>query len=318
KSMVELATARGPADGPLGAFRLGCQARAQGKHDAAAAAYGRAFAQGGSGFALRHEALLGWLDELEQSGDHAGCAREAVAHEADLRGSSVPSDAAITALQAAEHLDGDAKTAARTFAVRVLRGFVDQPPEGATVDDRGDASASLAEALEQGGDAPGARAVRERWLAMLEKAAREAPSLEAAHTFDYQRANALVALGRADDAVRMLEERVKELPTDYEPVARLASACIKAGRYGDALPAIRKAIELSYGPRRLRYLAVEAKIHGAIGDHTAEIGVLEREVTGWSALPPGQASSASLADAQKRLEAAKQAASAKPAAHKKP
>ena len=318
KSMVELATARGPADGPIGAFRLGCQARAQGKHDAAAAAYGRAFALGGSGFALRHEALLGWLEELDQSGDHAGCAREAVAHEADLRGSSVPSDAAITALGAAEHLDGDAKTATRAFAVRVLRGFVDQPPEGATVDDRGDASATLAEALEQGGDAPGARAVRERWLAMLEKAAREAQSLEAAHTFDYPRANALVALDRANDAVRMLEERMKELPTDYEPFARLASACIKANRYGDALPAIRRAIELSYGPRRLRYMATEAKILGAIGEYGSQVDVLEREVTGWAALPAGQASAPSLADAQKRLDAAKKAATAKPAVAKKP
>ena len=58
---------------------------------------------------------------------------------------------------------------------------------------------------------------------------------EMAQTFDYARANAYVALGRADEAVAMLTRRERELPDSYEPPARLARVLFKSGRLPEAL-----------------------------------------------------------------------------------
>ncbi len=117
-------------------------------------------------------------------------------------------------LDCAGHLpDGPDREAARKAAVARLQAITARPPEGATVDDRADALGILAEALEASKDAAGAKKAQEARLALLEEAARSARTPDEAHTFDYLRANTYVALGRGDEAVRMLEQRERELPT---------------------------------------------------------------------------------------------------------
>jgi tetratricopeptide (TPR) repeat protein len=79
--------------------------------------------------------------------------------------------------------------------------------------------------------------------------------------------NAYLALGRPREAVAMLEERTRELPGRYEPHARLAQALRASGDLERAIVSLERAIELSYGPRKLKYLeqleAMRADLKGS-------------------------------------------------------
>jgi tetratricopeptide (TPR) repeat protein len=185
-----------------------------------------------------------------------------------------------------------------------LREITARPPADASVDDRQDALDQLSEGLATLGDAAGAHAAQEARVTLLEQAAAAARAPAEAQTFDYARANAYLALGRADEAARMLEQRERELPGSYEPPARLAGVLFKTGRLPEALAAIDRAIARAYGPRRLRYLKLRADILDKRGDTAAALAARRDEVKGWEALPPGQASPEQLADARRRLEEA--------------
>jgi tetratricopeptide (TPR) repeat protein len=142
----------------------------------------------------------------------------------------------------------------------------------------------------------------------MERAAAEAPAPEVAATYDYQRAGAYLALGRPDEAVRMLVQRERELPKSYEPPARLADVLVRVGRLPEALKAIDRAIARAYGPRKLRYLKLRAEIQDKLGDRAAQIATLREEVAGHEALARGHANLERLAEAKKRLEEAERAA----------
>lgn len=141
----------------------------------------------------------------------------------------------------------------------------------------------------------------------MERAAREAKSPEEAQTFDYGRANAYLALGRADEAIRMLQARERQMPESYEPPARLAGALFKAKRLGEALAAVDRALALSYGLRRVSHLKLRSAIQTAAGDRPGAVATLRQEVDGYLALPPGQASPERLGDARRRLAEAEAA-----------
>jgi tetratricopeptide (TPR) repeat protein len=133
-----------------------------------------------------------------------------------------------------------------------LQEITRRPPADASIDDRQDALDRLSSGLNALKDEAGARAAQEARAALLEQAAAAAKTPELVQTFDYARANAYLALGRAEEAVRMLEHREKEMPGSYEPPARLAGVLYKSGRLPEALAAIDRAISRAYGPRRLR------------------------------------------------------------------
>lgn len=81
----------------------------------------------------------------------------------------------------------------------------------------------------------------------------------------------------------------------------LASVLFKMGKLPEAQAAIERAIAHAYGPRRLRYLKLRAQVQAKRGDAAGELATLRAEVNGYEALPPGQASPESLADARARL-----------------
>jgi len=193
---------------------------------------------------------------------------------------------------------------ARRIGVERLRELTAHPPPDASVDDRSDALDILSEALSDLGDEAGAQREQEARLGLMEQAAHEAKIPEAAQTFDYGRASAYAALGRFDEALRMLEERARQLPDNYEPPARLASVLLEAKRLPAAMAAIDRALELSYGPRRIAHLKLRAAIQAEMGDRAGALATLRREVAGYEALPKGQASPERLADARRRLAAA--------------
>ncbi len=289
------------ADDPI---RIVAEARAaQAGGDAAKAAtmFERAASKLPADHPRRSEVLAGWVFALYSAKDWAGCAKVAEAHVKDVRGAAIPADFAGNLLMCGERLDEAEKARTRGVAIAALRAFTASPPADASADDRADAWSLLAEALEDAGDEAGSRRAYEAKIQILEKAAAEAKAPEVAATFDYGRAMTYVSLGKGGYAIALLEAREREMPGSYEPPARLASVLSRLGRHADAKVAVDRAIAKAYGPRKLGYLRLRAKILKAMGDAAGALATTRDEVKGWEALPPGQASPSALADAKKRL-----------------
>ena len=301
-----LAEMRGGLTDPASrAFVEARAAHAAGNLEGAAAAYERAVAAAPAAWSSRGAAFVGWMEVLAGAKAWAQCARVGQAHAGEVKGSSAPGDFASYLLSCSEKLPaGPEQASARKAAVALLREITARPPADASIDDRQDALDQLAEGLAALGDEPGAHAAREARVTLLEEAVRATKSPEQAQAFDYARARAYTALGRADEAVRMLEQREREMPGSYEPPARLAGVLFKTGRLPEALGAIDRAVERAYGPRRLRYLELRADILAKKGDLAGSLASRRDEVKGWETLPPGQASPVQLAEARRRLEEA--------------
>ncbi len=309
--MDDRAGAARPPDDPRRLLVEAKRAQAAGAHAAAAAAYRRALERGGAAWTKRSEALAGLLLALSQARDAAACAEVGTAHAAEVQGAALPADFASVLLSCAGGLpEGDPRRRAREAAIARLRAITASPPPDATPDDRADALGILSEALAAGGDAAGARAASEARLELLERAARDSSTPEAAATYDYARAMTYLALGRGGDAVAMLREREAQLPSSYEPPARLAQALHAMGRHAEAREAIDRAIARAYGPRRLRYLKLRAEIQHRLGDRAGRAATLREEVQGYEALAKGHASADHLADARRRLAEAERALAA--------
>ncbi len=301
ESLAQLAGSA-PGDEASRAFAEARAAHAAGELDRAIRTYETAVATSAPTWPSRSAAILGWIQTIHGAKDWMRCARAGVSHLGDITGAALPADASSYVLDCAEHLpEGPDRVAARKAALARLQAITARPPEGATVDDRADALGILAGALEASKDAAGAKKAHEARLALLEAAARGAKTPDEAHTFDYLRAGTYLALGRGDEAVRMLEQRERELPTAYEPPARLAGVLFKTGKLPEAQAAVDRAIARAYGPRKLRYLKLRADIQKKRGDAAGELATLRDEVKGYEVLPPGQASPESLADARGRL-----------------
>ena len=262
-------------------------------------------------WARRNEALIGAMRALTSAHDFPGCGSFGLAHLGDVTGSSSPPDFVDDLRTCAEQsTDIDLKKRIEDITLERLRGLGAHPPEGASIDDRADLLAMLADAEADAGNKGAARTAEEQRLAILEDAAAKAGSPEAARVFDYERMGTYLALGRGDDAVKLFEGRVRDFPDSYEAWARLASTLHAISRDKEALPALEKAITLAYGPRKLRYLGLRAEIQSALGDLDGAVASLEEEVRGAKALPPGQLDEARTKDAEARLARATEARSA--------
>jgi thiol-disulfide isomerase/thioredoxin len=301
ESVAAMWAGREGSIGPLASAR---EASAKRDHARAAKLYGEAAGMAAVGALARSEALVGWIHELRAGRSFPACVEVGRAHLDEVRGAAMPADFAGYLLDCADELPrGPVRDAARAAVVARLEALAKDPPADASVDDRADALGTLAEALASSGDAAGARAAHERRLALLEAAAAKATTPEGAAVWDYLRATTYLALGRAPEAVAMLEARAKALPGSYETAARLADVLAATGRTADALAAEKRAVALAYGPRKLRYLAKQAELELATGDRAAAIATLEAELRGWESLGKGQASPERTDDARRRLVA---------------
>lgn len=293
-----------PGD-PLLLLARASSARAAGDAKKALALYDELLAKTDAKWPRRSEALAGKLNALASSGDPDGCARFGTAHIDEITGAAAPADFASIMLTCAGKLAKSAtQEAAKKKALARIEALVASPPPESTVDDRADVLAMLASAKSEVGDTDGARVAHEKRLAMMEQAAREAKTPEIAATYDYGRAISYLALGRAEEAMRMLEAREREMPKSYDPPARLANVLLRMGKLDAALAANGRAVALSYGPRRLGYLRLRADIQARLGDKQGQIATLREEVAGHEALPKGQLNTAQLDAAKKRLAAA--------------
>jgi len=299
--------ARGRQPDPaVAALLAGARAAAAGRCGEAIGAFARALALGGDGFARRGEAVKGLLYCQRREGRHAACVETGLLEVPRADGASVPADLAGTLLDCADKLsDPGARARAYDVAIERLRREVASPSAGASVDDRSDALAQLAVALRARGEAPEAEALLDRQRALLEQAAARAGSPEARAAFDYARMNLYLAAREGERAVALLQERALEMPSAYEPRARLAQALASLGRDEEALHAIEQALALVKGPRRLRYLSLQADLLARLGRREREREVVAAIVAAYEAQPPTQrrhpANVSGLTEARKRL-----------------
>jgi len=189
----------------------------------------------------------------------------------------------------------------RELVAKELREVARDPTAPLSPDDRGDAFRIVWDAEEALGRHDGAlTAARER-LDVLDAAAKRAPNAAVASTFDGARLETLVFLGRAPEAVRFLTERERELPDDYNPPHRLASAYQALGEHEKALLAIDRAIAKAWGARKARMLDKRADILVALGRVGEARKALESELSHLASLPAPQKKPELEAAARKRL-----------------
>jgi thioredoxin-like negative regulator of GroEL len=252
---------------PLGALQQAKRAHGSAKYIEAARFYRQAFERGGKDWPRRSEALHGLLFSEYKMAHWERCAALGAEHVDSIEGAAGPTDFAWVVLSCAKKIKDKALASkARKRTLARMQRHTAAPPAASSVDDRADALSLYSDMLASEGARPRARAALVKQIVLLEKAADNAPSPEAAATFDYQRMNSYLALGRGDAAVKMLQARRKQMPDSYEPPARLAQALVALKRLPEAREAIGDALSKSYGARKLRYFALAAAIHGGLGD----------------------------------------------------
>ncbi len=252
----------------------------------------------------RTEAIMGAMRMLSTTKDHAGCVRFGVSMLRAVDRGGAPGDLAGSVLACAEKLD-DKKLLADTLPVLHARfeELVKNPPAGSAVDDKADVLATLADIEETLGHADAVKATHLKRLALLEADAAAATTPKHAQVHDYARLNSLLALSRGAEAVALFEQRMKQLPDDYEPAARLASTLFKLDLFAEADVAVEKAIALSYGTRRLRYRLLQADIAAKLKNPGKERAALEAIVAENAKLPAALADATIAGTAATRLAA---------------
>ena len=136
----------------------------------------------------------------------------------------------------------------RAAGIARLREILAKPDAPLAADDRSDALATLSELLDETGKHDEALAAMRERAQVLEKAAAAAPDATMASTFDPHRMDTYIALGELPRAEQLLSQREKEMPSDYNPPARLARVLLKEQKLPEAERAIDRALGED-GPR---------------------------------------------------------------------
>ncbi len=273
---------------------------------AAETALTAALAAAPPGWVRGPDALGSLIHTRARRGDVAGCVTLAETSLDATGAAASATDFLGTALGCANKLaivDAPRAAAFRARARARLEGLLADPSAQLSVDDRSDAMVYVRELLEAAGDKPAAIATAEKQRQLLEDAAAQAPSPHAAMTYNWQRAEVHVYLGRPLDIVAALERSAADLPGEYDPPARLGWIYLKAGKLAEAERWTDVALALSYGPRKARFLTQRADIAAAQGDRDGEFAARDAVVALWTSLPPSQASPEALAKAHAMLAA---------------
>ncbi len=258
-------------DPAAAAQREGDQARMRGDLKASADAYARAVSLSRPADPARPERLTLAARALLKSGTPEAlraCVKLGLAEAANTGDSAVAADFASYVDGCAGKLPkGDAE-AARLHLLTIdrLREITAKKDAPLAVDDRSDAFANLVEMLDAAGRHEEAvKTMRERAL-LLEQAAAAAPDATLASTFDPHRTDTLLYLGEAQKAEKLLAQREKEMPSDYNPPARLARVLLEEKKLPEAEAAVDRALSMMpRSQRRLGILGLKVKILKAEG-----------------------------------------------------
>ncbi|MDQ3363989.1 MAG: thioredoxin family protein [Myxococcota bacterium] len=265
------------------------------------------------------DALVALMSTKSKRGDHAGCVTIAEQAMGATGNAASASDFLYHAMTCADGLvagDGEAgdargrakdpkrvarATKLRERAVARWQQLLADPAAQLSVDDRSDAMANLREALIVLGKPEQGKAIAEQQRRMLDEAAAKAANPMAAMTYNWPRAEVYVFLGRPLELVSALEKSAADLPSEYDPPARLGWIYLQAGKLPEAAKWTDQAVRLAYGPRKIRVLNQRAEIAAKQQDRSAERLFREEIIKTYEALPPGQAQPDALAKARQAL-----------------
>lgn len=213
---------------------------------------------------------------------------------------------AASALACARELPaGDStKAASVAFFEVATRSLAVDFSFATSADDRSGAWIEILTTRQEAGDSLGSRAAARAWSDFLDSEAAKAKSPDQRAVFDPHRLSAYIELGEAERAVPMLEQSQRDLPDDYNPCQRLATAYKALKRWDEALAASDRAMALAYGPRKMLLYTTRADIHAGRGDKVAEKRTLEEAIAFGEALPDSQRPVRALASLRQRLESA--------------
>lgn len=296
-----------PAGDPDALLALADRLNGEGKSAEAAEKYRTALAAAPDGWGGYARSVGSLLVNWSLEGGASAAPAVALAREAYPRLSGTPSVAIVAGvgLDMALQLPDDDPDKAEQIAF--FEGAARRAAEDRTIamadDDRSGLYISLLSAREAAADSAGTKEAARAWLTFLEDAAARAATPEARTVFDSHRLSACLFLDQPERAIPMLEQSARDLPDDYNPPARLAAAYRAMKKWDEALAACDRAIELSYGPRRLRYLGTRADIQSGQGDVDGARATLEGAIAQAEAMPEGQRSERTIDSLRKKLEA---------------
>ena len=250
------------------------------------------------------DALTSLITTKQREGDLAGCLDVAEKYLDHTGNAAAASDFLVTAMDCAkqqEKSSADRVLALRGKALARWQALLADPKAPLSVDDRSDALDAMRKTLDELAKKDEAKATAELQLKLLEDAAAKAPDPTAASTYNWQRAEVSVYLGRPLDAVPALTKSAAALPTEYDPPARLGWVYLKAGKLDEARAWTDKALAMAYGPRKARLLNQRAEIAQRQHDKAAERKARTELVALWSAMPAGQANPEALKKAKEQL-----------------
>ena len=276
----------------------------EGKDSDAAKAYQEALAAAPADWTRYGRAVESLLFALSRSDQHEAAAT--LARDAFQRLAKTPSAANVAASGLGSALEIAAENPQRATLVTVLeadtRAVVDDLAIPVAADDRSGAFIALLDARKAAKDSAGAHNVAVQWSAFLDGEAERAPNPDARAVFDSHRLSAYLELGQPERAVPMLQASERDLPGDYNPPARLATAYKAMHRWDDAMAASDRALEKAYGPRRLGLLQTRSDIFKERGDVEMARRTLEDALREAEALPEGQRSDRTIASIRKKLD----------------
>jgi tetratricopeptide (TPR) repeat protein len=279
----------------------------EGRDTLAVLAYCEALARAPSKWPQYSRAVEALLFALDRTGDYAAEAKLAREAYPRVQGTASGANVAGSGLGAALSLPDSAPKRAALVAEFELdvREVLADTALGIAADDRSGLYMGLLDARQDAKDEAGAKQVATEWSAFLDDAAARAKTPEQRTVFDSHRLSAYRELGQVERAIPMLEASERDLPGDYNPPARLATAYLWLKRWDEALAPSERALAKAYGPRKLGIYSTRADIFSGKGDRVAARRTLEEAIAYAEALPPGQRSESAIAGLRKKLEGLK-------------
>ncbi|MHB0970637.1 MAG: tetratricopeptide repeat protein [Thermoanaerobaculia bacterium] len=277
---------------------------AEGKNAEAAKSYQSVLKDAPANWPSRARVTESLLFALQSSDQGTLCATTAAGAYPRFKNTASAANIAAVGLDCAVGLPEDAIDRQKLIASleAAAEEALANPKVKVAADDRSGIFMSLINAREAAKDDAGTKTVVTRWAAFLEAEAAKAKTPDERAVFDSHRLTAYMQLKTPERAIPMLEASERDLPTDYNPPARLAVAYNAMKKYDEALKASDRALKLVYGPRKLGVLQTRADIYAGMGDKTAAIATLEDAVRIAEELPEGQRSERRVTALKKKIE----------------
>lgn len=253
----------------------------------------------------RADTLVSLVASLLKQRKYAECLELVRSQAASLPPSVSAVDFAASGLSCAEHAPGNAPViAVRQLLETTLARDCQTAAPGVSADDQADACGNLRRARESLGDKAGASRAAEQALRVIAVASLDAPP-EAQLIYDWERTSSLFYLGRTAEAISLLLERERALPSSYNPPHYLARLYRDTGQWALGLAAIERALSKAYGPRRVGLMSIKADLLKGAGRQQEACAVLDQQLIGYRELPAGQRNpDAEAAVEQRRVDCA--------------